>query len=76
LERVLAQTEKLLHLVTPPAVHEVVASAETKMRLVSSLAARIQAFTSVLESAGENTEKVRARIAELHTQMLDVDSTE
>jgi hypothetical protein len=77
LDRVLAHIEKISNLVTPPAVDEVVASSDNKTKLVSNLAARIQAFRSVLDAApADNKEKFSARIAQLYTQMLDVDSTE
>ena len=87
LERVLLQIERLtqplLNVVKPQAPHATVvveaqkaaAESEHKMRLITNLAARIQAFSSVQKSAeGDNIDKVRQKIADLTTEMLQVDN--
>jgi hypothetical protein len=49
------------------------AESEHKMRLVTSLAAQIQAFSSVQKSAeGDNIDKVKKKIADLTTEMLQL----
>ena len=78
LERVICGFDKVAaahaNLVT---AHQVVpASSDQKTRLVTSLAARIQAVKSVQETAvGDNVAKVRTIIARLTTEMLDLEMT-
>lgn len=79
LERVINTFDKLAaaHANVVTAAHQVVpASSDQKTRLVTSLAARIQAFKSVQETAvGDNVAKVRTIIARLTTEMLDLEMT-
>ena len=82
LDRVLAQfeklTEPLLAVVNKQApvldgAQKAAAESEHKMRLVTSLAAQIQAFSSVQKSAeGDNIDKVKKKMADLTTEMLQL----
>ena len=77
IERALNQTEKLTQLLLSQATATVnveAAESEHKMRLVTNLAARIQAYISVQKTAeGENIDKIRQKIADLTSQLLQVE---
>jgi hypothetical protein len=85
LDRVLAQFEKLTEpllavfnkqaLAAPvlDGAQKAAAESEHKMRLVTSLAAQIQAFSSVQKSAeGDNIDKVKKKMTDLTTEMLQL----